>query len=364
MLLSSKSLRKTRISTKNWRQYDEFDNHEFLIALSDKNSGLKAFVAIHNRNLGLAHGGTRVQYYQDETEALQDVLSLSKAMSYKSALAGLPFGGAKGVILLDETTDRNAVLKAYAQRVNALNGLFRTGVDVGLTDADVRFMSKYSQYMLGVSIKDAHGFSTSKAAAQGVYGAIKAAVQYKYGTDLKGKTIGIKGVGKLGEALVELLARDQADLVIADINGQKAHDIQRKYQGVRIARADEIHKYPMHVYAPCALGNEFTPRTVPVLNCEVIAGGANNQLASDEVGDELFARGILYAPDYIANAGGLIFVTEELEKGGFRLERLTHRLNNIGRTLTNVFKGSEAEHVPTHRFASRLAQTRIWGRGT
>ena len=345
-----------------WGEYKEFDNHEFVIAINDEASGLKGFIAIHNRNLGIAHGGTRMRHYVNDRAALRDVLNLSRAMSYKSALAGLPYGGAKAVIIEDPNADRQAVLAAYAKKVEALGGLFHTGTDVGLTDDDVRYMSGFSQYMLGVGTADTGGFSTSKAAALGVYYAIKTAAQHVYGTDnLAGKVVGVKGVGKLGGELVGMLMRDGAQLIVADTDPARVASLQQAFPAIHAVTPYQIRTMPMDIYAPCAFGNEFTKSDIRKLRCKIIAGGANNQLADPSVGDELYRHGILYVPDYIANAGGLIFVSEELEADGFHLDRMQARLVNISHTLDAVFKRSDAERRPTHRVADTLAEERIRG---
>ena len=344
----------------NWRQLPEFDNHEFVIALTDEPSGLSAFIAVHSRALGFAHGGTRFKTYTSETEALQDVLNLSKAMSYKSALAGLPYGGAKAVIILDESADRRAVLKAFAQKVATLGGLFHTGTDVGLVDDDIRYMHQFCSYMLGVTHNDADELTTGKAAAIGVYYAIKAAAKHEYGSDdLAGKTVGIKGLGKLGGELARLLSADKVKLVVADIDPAVAESYQQMLPDVTIVDPSEIHKQQLDIYAPCALGQEFTELSVTELNCKIIAGGANNQLSNDMVGDMVAARGIIYVPDYIANAGGLIFVSEELESDGFKVDRIQQRLHAISDTVTAVLDEAAATNQPPYLVATRHAETKI-----
>ena len=333
----------------------EFDGHEFLIALTDKASGMKAFVAIHNRNLGIAHGGTRLRVYENEEDAIKDVLSLSKAMTYKSALAGLPYGGAKGVIIAPHSGNKNDLLKIYAERINSLGGLFHTGTDVGLTDDDVTEMARYCSYILGSNNASAD-YSTSKAAAIGVYYAIKAACVHKYASaDLAGKTIGIKGVGKLGSELARLLYSEGASLILADVNHQAVQELADSLPGSRVVDPGQIHKETMDIYAPCALGNEFTVNTIDELRCGIISGGANNQLENDKIGDDLHSKGVIYVPDYIANAGGLIFVSEELEEDGYSKQRLEARLANIQNTVARVLKISQEDNQPTHRVADRLA---------
>jgi glutamate dehydrogenase/leucine dehydrogenase len=342
------------------RRYKEFNDHEYVIAINDDKRGLKAYIAVHNRNLGLAHGGTRMLPYQREEDAIRDVLNLSRAMSYKSASLGLPYGGAKGVIIWKDGLDRHEVLKAYAMKVDGLNGLFRTGTDVGLTDVDIQFMAKYTKYMLGVHSVNESTLTTSKTAALGVFDAMRAASLYKYGTDdLRGRTVGIKGVGKLGAELVELLIKEDVHLLLADIDEAKLQDIKARYTNSEIVPVQDIHQARMNIYAPCALGNEFTQSNIKNLGCDIIVGGANNQLANARVGDELFQGGVLYAPDFVVNAGGLIFASEELESDGFNLERVMSRLDKIPKTLTDIFRISQQQGIATNRVANKIAEDKI-----
>lgn len=347
-------------NTGGFRHYKEFDDHEFVIAMSDAASGLKAYVAVHSSRLGLAHGGTRMKTYDSEEEALRDALNLSRAMSYKSALTGLPYGGAKGVIIHHKDADRKNVLRAYAERVDALNGLFHTGTDVGLTDADTAMMSEHSRFILGLPKGHVGQHSTSSSAAKGVFYAIQAAARHRYGTDdLKNRTIGVKGTGKLGGELVRLLAAEGANVLISDTDEARVQKLAREYPNVASVGTKDIHKQKMDIYAPCAFGNEFTPAVIKTLTCDIVAGGANNQLPSEKAGDALFAKGILYVPDYVANAGGLIFVCEDLEKDGFHAGRLEKRLKNIKHTVKMILERSEQDGVPTHRTADALARERI-----
>jgi glutamate dehydrogenase/leucine dehydrogenase len=346
------------------RYFPEFDNHEFVIALNDQKSGLKAYIAIHSTKPGPAHGGTRMKEYRSDDEALRDVLKLSKAMTYKSALAKLPYGGAKGVIIVNGSdSNREQILKAYAQKIEQLHGLFRTGTDVGLSDSDVEYMSSFSRYFLGLHTKDKGEMSTSNAAALGVYIAIKTSLKYRFGSDeLKNRVIGIKGVGKLGGELVKLLVHDGATLIIADPDNSKTEGLRVLFpKQIIVVDPNEIHKHVMDVYAPCALGAEFTPSVIRKLACSIVVGGANNQLPNEKAGDELYKKGILYAPDYIVNVGGLIFVSEDLESDGFHSERVQKRLDHIAETLTDIFHQAEIEHMPTHRVAERIAKERFDG---
>lgn len=346
--------------SRSFRVLKEFDNHEMVIGVSDKATKLRGYIAIHNTNLGPALGGTRLQYYASEEAALRDVLNLSKAMSYKCALAGLPWGGGKAVLIDDGELNRSAVLRSYARLVEKLNGLFKTGTDVGIFDQDVKRMAKHTQHMLGVSPSDRGDLSTSKMAALGVFYCVKGALWQVYGDEsTQNRTIGVKGVGKLGGELVRLLHEEGARLVIADVDDAKCRTIQRKYPDVMVVAPGEIHKQVLDVFAPCALGNELTMRVINDIKARIIAGGANNQLASDAVGDKLFDKNILYAPDYVTNSGGLIYVADELEKDGFHKERVLRRVGEIQKTLNQIFTISEKKRIATHRIANEVGITRI-----
>jgi len=358
-MIKNLQLRKRASSGDDFRYYKEFDNHEMVIALTDNKSGLKAYIAIHNTNLGPASGGTRLKAYASHKEAIKDALNLSKAMSYKCALAALPFGGGKAVIVASPDMNRSAILEAYARMIEKLNGLYMTGTDVGLTDEDVTFMSNYTSRVLGVGGDRAH-LSTASTAALGVFYAMKAALKELYGdSDIKGRSVAIKGVGKLGGALARLIHEAGGALAVADLNHDAALNLATSLPNVEVVAPSEIHKQVVDIYAPCALGNEFTPVIIKQLRCKAVAGGANNQLPTAKAGDDLFKKKILYVPDYVANAGGLIFVSDELEKDGFQADRVLARTKNIEDIVADIFSRSKAQQQPTHRIADMIAQERI-----
>jgi len=338
-----------------------FDKHEFVISLTDRESGLDAIIAIHSTVRGPAHGGTRMKVYDNHKDALEDALNLSQAMSYKSALVGLPYGGAKGVIILSgKKFDRQKILQAYAKKLNQLGGLFQTGTDVGLTDKDTAYMARLSPYILGLPKPEKADMSTSSAAAKGVFLAMKTAVKYKFNRDdLSGLTIGVKGVGKLGGNLVDLLLAEDARLLVADIDEDAVKRVSEKHPEVEIIDHRQILAADMDIYAPCALGHEFEISNVEQLKCSIIVGGANNQLINDAAGEAIHDRGILYIPDYVANAGGLIFVCEDLEKDGFHAERVERRLQEISLTLGKILKQSEKTGLPVFHIADMIAHERI-----
>jgi glutamate dehydrogenase/leucine dehydrogenase len=344
----------------DFRHLPQFDNHEMLISVSDDTIGLKGAIGIHNTNLGPALGGTRFQVYASEEDAIRDALNLSRAMSYKCALAGLSYGGGKAVIITDESLSKPELLKRYAQLVDKLGGLFKTGTDVGLSDADVAYMAEYTGHMLGVKAAARGDMSTAKVAALGVFYSCKAALQHIYGSDsFEGRTLGIKGVGKLGGELARLASAEGARVFIADIDGKRCEELADSISGLEVVSVEEAPYLPVDIYAPCALGNEFTSENIAGLRCRIISGGANNQLSDSRVGDELYKNGILYCPDYIVNAGGLIYVSDELEEDGFSKERVEERTAGIRTTLTNIFERSKAENLPTHTVADKIARERI-----
>lgn len=344
----------------NIRSMPVFDNHEMIIEFSDQLSGLSGYIGIHSTKLGPALGGTRMLTYKSERDGLIDVLNLSKAMSFKCALAGLPFGGGKSVIIQNHTIDRSSALKAYARVIENLRGLFKTGTDVGISDEDVQIMGRFTNHVLGLSLGDREGISTSSIAALGTYYAIKASFQFITGTsDLTNKTIGVKGLGKLGSELVRLLVKDGAVIIAADIDRLKCQKIQEQFPEVKLVTSDTIHSENMDLYAPCALGNEFNDKTISELKTRIIAGGANNQLANDSVGDELWNRGILYAPDYIVNAGGLIYVADELEPNGFQRERVETRTKAIKDTLLELFEQAKSSRLAPNRVANKIGLVRM-----
>jgi glutamate dehydrogenase/leucine dehydrogenase len=348
--------------SRSFRVLKEFDNHEMVIGITDKEAKLRGYIAVHNTNLGPALGGTRLQYYSSEEAALRDVLNLSKAMSYKCALAGLPWGGGKAVIFSDDSADRETMLKAYARSVEKLNGLFKTGTDMGIFDQDVVKMARHTKHMLGVSPTDRGDLTTAKMAALGVYYSIKSSLAYVFNDDsLKNRTVGVKGVGKLGGELVRLLYEDGARVVIADVDESRCKALIKKYPGVMMVKPADIHKEILDVYAPCALGGELVARVVSELRTKIIAGGANNQLASDSIGDKLFEKNILYVPDYVANAGGLIYVADELEEDGFHKERVLSRVQDIQTTLNQIFTTYKRQKISTHRIANEVGLKRIMG---
>ena len=329
-----------KLSPAELSKNHSYKNHVDVIEFEDKECGLSGFVAIHNETLGAAVGGTRVFPYSSKEAALTDVLRLSEAMTYKCAVAGVHQGGGKAVIIGDpKTVKTSALLKSYAEAIGSLKGRFYTGEDVGLAEADVQYMLKFVPYFIGKS--DQAG-DPSEYASLSVYTVMQEAVKkvFKKKT-LKGVKVGVKGLGKVGYGLVKLLANVGAVVVGADIDPAACDRVRREYPDVKIVSPETILCEKIDVYAPCAMGNEFTETTVKALSSpRIICGGANNQLSCASVADELQKKGILYMPDYLANAGGLIDVADELEKGGFNKGRVYERIEMLRTTFNTLFKSA------------------------
>ncbi|MBI4094896.1 MAG: Glu/Leu/Phe/Val dehydrogenase [Candidatus Liptonbacteria bacterium] len=339
----------------------EFDNHELVAFTADRKSGLKSFIAIHNTNLGPATGGTRYWAYDSEEEAFRDVLRLSRAMTYKCALARVPYGGGKGVIIANSHHPRRRkILAAYAKRVNLLEGSFYTGEDVGITPDDISVLARQSHFIIG---REKFAGDPSPWAALGVFFALQAGLEVVFGNaDITGRTFAVKGLGKVGGALCELLYRRGGTLIGADIDPDRVRSAKRRFPRIKIVEAKEIHRQRVDVYAPCALGGDFNKKTIPQLRCQVICGGANNQLSSEKDGERLHGWGILYIPDYLANAGGLINVVSELDKRGYSSRRVRKKVKDIRKTAKKIIMLSEKLNKPTSDVADRLAE-RIFKNG-
>ncbi len=333
----------------------EFDHHEDVRFLHHRESGLRAIIALHDTTLGPAIGGCRMWPYASDGEALADVLRLSRGMTYKTAMAGLPFGGGKSVIIGDPRRDKSPELwRAFGRAVEGFGGRYYTGEDVGTTPADMDLAGGVTRFVLG----RASGGSgdPSPMTARGVLAGIRVAVRHRLGRDgLAGITVALQGLGHVGMHLAELLAMEGARLVVADLDPGRAGEAARRF-GARVVSGAEILETPCEVLAPCALGAVIDDHSLPRLRCAVVAGAANNQLATERHGDGLHERRILYAPDYVINAGGVINIAEELHPEGYRPERARQRLEVIGERLTEIFARAARREVPTHRVADAMAR--------
>ncbi|SDE38603.1 valine dehydrogenase (NAD+) [Blastococcus fimeti] len=334
--------------------------HEQVVFCSDPGSGLRAVIAIHSTALGPALGGTRFYPYATEDDAVADALRLSRAMSYKNSLAGLDLGGGKAVIIGDPRTDKTeALLRAYGRFVEALGGRYLTACDVGTYNADLDVVARETRFAHGRSLAYGGCGDSSVLTAYGVFQGMRAAAEHCWGTpSLAGRTVAVAGVGKVGSELVDLLAADGAELVVTDVDPAAVERVRARHSTVRVA-ADtaELTGTPHDVYAPCALGGALDSATVATLPARIVCGGANNQLAAPRIADDLLARGILYAPDYLVNAGGVIQVEDE--RHGFSFERARARAAGIFDVAQRVFRTADADGVSPAVAADRLAEERI-----
>ena len=336
-----------------------FDNHEQIVFCNDKDTGLKAIIGIHNSVLGPALGGTRMWNYANEWEALNDVLRLSRGMTYKSAITGLDLGGGKAVIIGDAKTEKTPeMMRKFGEFVNSLSGRYITAEDVGMVTADMDTVRDVTPYVTGISESRGGSGNPSPVTAYGVYLGMKAAAQYQFGSDkLDGKKILVQGIGHVGETLVDYLTKEGALVQVTDINEDRMIEVSTKY-GASIYKGTDLYTADVDIYAPCALGATINDDTVNRIKAQVIAGAANNQLANDLVhGQILKDRGIAYAPDFLINAGGIINVYAEIV--GYDKAESMKRTENIYNTTLEIFSFADANKMTTQQAAMSIAQNRI-----
>ncbi len=336
-----------------------FDNHEQVVFCNDKDTGLKAIIGIHNTVMGPALGGTRMWNYNNEWEALNDALRLSRGMTYKSAITGLNLGGGKAVIIGDAKTQKTPELMLrFGEFVHTLSGKYITAEDVGMTTADMDLVRTVTPYVTGISEEKGGAGNPSPITAYGVFMGMKAAAKYVFGTDmLEDKVVYVEGIGNVGEALVEHLSNEGAKIYITDISRERLEEIRDKYN-VTIYEGDNLYAEEMDIYAPCALGATLNDVTLSQLKAKVIAGAANNQLAEEQKhGLVLRDKGIVYAPDFLINAGGIINVYAELENYG--KEEIIRKTENIYNTTLEILTNAETNNITTHQAAFNIAQARI-----
>jgi valine dehydrogenase (NAD+) len=335
--------------------------HEQVVLCQDRASGLKAVIAIHSTALGPALGGTRFYPYASEEDAVTDALNLARGMSYKNAMAGLGHGGGKAVIIGDpEAHKTEELLLAYGRFVASLGGRYVTACDVGTYVADMDVVARECRWTTGRSPENGGAGDSSVLTAFGVYQGMRASAEHLWGDpSLRGRTVGVAGVGKVGHHLVEHLLRDGARVVITDVRPEAVRRITDAHPEVRVAAGTEalIRVEDLDVYAPCALGGALDDDTVPVLTAKVVCGAANNQLAHPGIEKDLADRGILYAPDYVVNAGGVIQVADELH--GFDFERCRAQAARIHDTTLDIFARAKADGVPPAAAADRIAELRM-----
>jgi len=341
-----------------------FDNHEQVAFFSDPASGLRAIIAIHNTNRGPALGGCRMWPYTSEDEAIRDVLRLSRGMTYKSAVSNLDLGGGKAVIIGNARTDKTpALLHAMGRAVDRLGGRYIVAEDVGTSVEDIRIIGEQTPHVAGIVDKQTRDGGVrsgdpSPATAHGTFFGLRAAVKYKLGRDdLEGLKVAIQGVGNVGYRLAKQLHEAGAKLWVSDIyedNLLRAADTL----GATIVGPDDIYGQDVDVFAPCALGAVINDATLPQLRAKIVAGAANNQLSEDRHGKELMGRGILYAPDYVINAGGIIDISYE-RGGSYDRDAAVAHMEGIYDTLIEIFERSTAEGLPTNLIADFVAEERF-----
>ncbi len=334
--------------------------HEQVVFCQDTRTGLKAIIGIYSTALGPGLGGTRFYPYESEDEALADVLRLSKAMAYKNALAGLDLGGGKAVIIGDPAQLKTeALLRAYGRFVASLGGRYITACDVGTRSEDMDIIARECRYVTGRTTAHGGAGDSSVLTALGVMHGMRAAAEHAWGSaSLRGRTVGVEGVGKVGHRLVDHLIEAEADVVVCDVSAEATRAVRARHPQVRVVDGiDGLVAGKLDVLAPCALGGTLTERVVNALTARIVCGGANNQLAHHGVEKLLADRGIIYAPDYVVNAGGVIQVADEL--AGFSFERARAATEQIFATTARVLKIAESDGVPPSVAADRLAERRM-----
>ncbi|MBT3531087.1 MAG: Glu/Leu/Phe/Val dehydrogenase [Gammaproteobacteria bacterium] len=346
-------------------QHPEFDDHEELAECRDQESGLHAFIAIHNRKLGPALGGCRMWPYADREEAITDVLRLSRGMTYKSAISNLALGGGKAVIIGDPKKDKSdELLRAMGSFVNSLSGRFVTAEDSGTTVPDIQLMAQSTDHVAGIRYRaGAYGVQIdgdpSPFTAYGVFVGMKTSVRHKLGkSNMKDLRVAIQGVGNVGRHLAKLLVEDGAKVYVADLYPAAIAAVLAECSVVPV-EIEDIHKLDVDVFAPCALGGIINQQLLEEIKARIIVGAANNQLVDSEMGDKLQKAGMLYAPDYLVNSGGIIDIF--YERGDYDFLKVRHHIEEIGETLHEIYKESQERGIATNKVADRIAESRFKG---
>ncbi len=341
------------------------DDYEQVVFCHDRRSRLRAIVAVHSTRLGPALGGTRFYPYTSEADGLADVLRLARGMTYKAAAAGLDLGGGKAVIFGDPARDRTeALMRAYARHVDALGGRYITAEDVGTTQADMDLLRRETRYVTGTSPELGGSGDPSEATAYGVLWAMKAVAARLWGdTSLTGRHVALAGLGKVGGALLAHLGEERARVTVADVAPAAVERAVRAAglpgPDVEVVEAEKIHAVDCDLYSPCAMGGSLNALTIPELRCAAVVGSANNQLVDDHAVALLADAGVLYAPDFVVNAGGLINIAEELAPGGYHPEAARRAVRRIFDTVTSLLDAADHAGISTAEAADRLAEQRI-----
>lgn len=346
----------TQATTKTVDSHSDFDQHERVIIHDDER--LRAIIAVHNSTLGPATGGCRIFPYGSIDEALADVLRLSRGMTYKSALAGLPLGGGKSVIIADPARDKTAgLMHAMGDFIDSFEGLYVAAEDSGTTVADMQLMAQRTPYVSGIRASERFGGDPSPVTARGVFLGIRAAVRHRLGRDLYGIRVAVQGAGNVGYHLICLLHEAGATIVAADFDKSRIQRVVTEF-GVESCSPDDILTSEVDVLAPCALGSAINNGSIDSIRAKVIAGGANNQLQNDALGDLLYERGILYAPDYVINSGGIIDI--HYQRQGMRdVDRINAHLDIITTNLEQIFNESDERQCATNTVADEMARARF-----
>jgi leucine dehydrogenase len=336
-----------------------FNDHEQIVFCNDKDTGLKAIIGIHNSVMGPALGGTRMYNYSNEWEALNDVLRLSRGMTFKAAITGLNLGGGKAVIIGDAKTQKTPeLMRKFGEFVHSLSGKYITAEDVGMETSDMDIVRDVTPYVTGISEERGGAGNPSPVTAYGVYMGMKAAAKHQFGSDsLAGKKVLVQGIGHVGETLVDYLTKEGALVTIADINEERLYQVGTTYNAA-IYTGEDLYSADVDIYAPCAMGATINDATVHKIKAKVIAGAANNQLADENVhGAILQERGILYAPDFLINAGGIINVYAEIAH--YNKAEIMSKTENIYNTTLEIIDYAKSNDITTHHAALSIAQERI-----
>ncbi|MBI4301799.1 MAG: Glu/Leu/Phe/Val dehydrogenase [Chloroflexi bacterium] len=333
--------------------------HEQLVYCSNPEAGLRAFIAIHDTTLGPALGGARMRPYASEAEAVEDVLRLARAMTYKAAVAGLNLGGGKAAIIGDPHKDKTeALFKALGRFIHSLGGRYITTEDVGTTEREMQYIRPETPYVTGLPVSWGGSGDPSPATSFGIYRGMKACAHEVYGSDsLAGKTVALQGVGKVGYGLAKYLHEEGAKLVVTDIYPEAAQRVHEEL-GATLVEPEAIYDVDCHIFSPCAFGAVLNARTIPRFRCQIVAGAANNQLETDEDGQELHHRGILYAPDYVLNGGGLINISYEVGRA-YSHDAAWEQVTRIYDTIGQIIALAKADGICTAQAADRMAEARI-----
>ncbi|PKB82570.1 MAG: leucine dehydrogenase [SAR202 cluster bacterium Io17-Chloro-G9] len=332
--------------------------YEQVVMFSDAAVGLKGIIAIHNTTLGPACGGTRIWNYETDEEAVMDALRLARAMTYKAAAADLPLGGGKAVIIADSHTQKTeALMRAFGRFVDTLGGRYLATTDVGSTGRDMEYIRQETGHVVGLPTSAGGSGDTSVMTGLGVYMGLKACAREVWGADsLTGKRIAVQGFGKVAFQLVHHLLKEDAQLVVTDVYDEALH--RARDMGLNVVEPEQIYDVECDIFAPCALGGSINRETIPRLQARVVAGGANNQLQTEDDGEELQRRGILYAPDYLINAGGIINISAEIGSP-YNAERAREKTERIYELMGRVIQVSRQEEISTARAADRIAEERL-----